>query len=97
MRISHLDEHAEGEVELVSPQLEDVRLKGLLVLALGSLLLKLRILSHNPVFPSIHPVSKLEVVIRIRPLFWLLLNCLDCCLLFPRSYSLFMLESFDIG
>ena len=54
----YLDKHAEGEVELISPQLEDVRLKGLLILALGSLLLKLSILPHNPVLPSIHSIGK---------------------------------------
>ena len=48
------DEHAESEVELVSPELEDVCLEGLLVLALGTLLLQLSVLTHHPVLPRVN-------------------------------------------
>ena len=48
------DEHAEGEVELVSPELEDVGLEGLLVLALRPLLLQLSVLTHHPVLPRVN-------------------------------------------
>jgi hypothetical protein len=48
------DEHAESEVELVSPELEDVGLKGLLVFALRSLLLQLSVLTHHPVLPCVN-------------------------------------------
>jgi len=55
------DEHAEREVELVGPQLEDVSLEGLLVFALGPLLLQLSVLAHHPVLPCVHLHKAAEV------------------------------------
>ena len=119
---SHLNEHAKGEVQFVSPQLENVSLESLLVLScesflglMGSGLNKLfqilyryplpwarcfsssaflpttqcfqaftcypkseyvNIFCHQSVICASHPVGELQVMIGVRTLLGLLLNCL---------------------
>merc|ERR1719209_1084880 len=94
--LDFLNKHAKGEVKFVSPQLENVSLEGLLVLSLSSLFLELSILAHDPMLPSVHPVGELQVMIGVRTLLGLLLNCLNCCLLLSRRDALLVLEPFHV-
>ena len=55
-----LDEQAEGVVELVGSKLQDVRLEGLHVPALGPSLLQLRVLADHPVLPGVDAVGELK-------------------------------------
>ena len=55
-----LDEQAEGVVELVGSKLQDVRLEGLHVPALGPSLLQLRVLADHPVLPCVDAVGELK-------------------------------------
>ena len=64
VRLLHLlDEHAEGEVELVRAQFQDICLKLLLILALCSELLQLGVLLDHPVLPRVYLCHKLVIPI----------------------------------
>ncbi len=60
-----LDEHAERVVQLVSPQLEYVRLEGFHVTALGASFFQLGIFANHPVLPRVYSVRELKCIINL--------------------------------
>merc|ERR1719233_1576674 len=80
----------------IYPEFQYVSLECLLIFTLSPLFFKFSILSHNPMLPSINAIRELQVMISVWSFLWLLLYCLDSCLLFPCGHGLVSSESFHL-